>query len=124
MVENDEDTRSIYTAVLTHAGYEVLEAGDGATGIQVAQERTPDLVLMNLAMPRMDGLQATSILRGDPRTAAIPIIACTGFIRESGETDAERAGCDAYLEKPCEPSRILAEVHRFIGPPLARVEPG
>ena len=119
VVENDEDTRSIYATVLTHRGYEVLQAADGATGVDLARTHAPDLILMNLSMPKLDGISATSVLRGETQTAAIPIIACTGFISEDGQDAAEDAGVDAYLEKPCVPSRILEEVERFIGPPPA-----
>lgn len=122
VIENDPDTRSIYSAVLEHSGFAVLAAPDGAEGVMLAQQRVPDLILMNLSMPKMDGISATVHLREDPRTAAIPIIACTGFIRDEGEDIAEGAGCDAYLEKPCEPSRILEEVERFLGPPVSADE--
>jgi two-component system cell cycle response regulator DivK len=117
VVEDDTDTRTIYTTILAHSGYEVFDAADGAEGIRLAVEHRPDLILMNLALPRLNGLQATSLLRDDPRTAGIPIIACTGFVREDGEDHAEDAGCNAYLEKPCEPSRLIEEVEKFIGAP-------
>lgn len=122
LVENDFDTCEIYRTVLTHRGYRVLAAGNGSDGVRMAVENTPDLIVMNLSMPKLDGLSAASILRADERTAMIPIIACTGFIRDEGEQEAEVAGCDAYLEKPCEPSRLVAEVERFIGVPAPAVE--
>lgn len=117
VVENDADTRNIYSTVLEHHGYAVMVAPDGPEGVRSASEHMPDLIVMNLSMPKMDGLSATSLLRQDPRTTNIPIIACTGFIRDEGEDIAEDAGCDAYLEKPCEPSRLVAEVERFLGAP-------
>jgi two-component system, cell cycle response regulator DivK len=118
VVDDDFDTRTIWLAALEHHGYVVLEAHDGPEGISLAQQQVPDVIVMNLSMPKLDGLTATALLRQDPRTAAIPIIACTGFVREDGEDRAEDAGCDAYLEKQCEPSRVLEEVERFIGPPV------
>jgi two-component system, cell cycle response regulator DivK len=124
VIEDDNDTRTIWQTVLEYRGYAVIAAGDGGEGVALAQEAAPDLIVMNLSMPKLDGLSAASLLRQDPRTAAIPIIACTGFIRDDGAERAEDAGCDAYLEKPCEPSRIVAEVERFIGPPMARSTPG
>lgn len=118
VVEDDTDTRTIWSTILQHNGYRVLEAADGSEGVTSAREHRPDLIVMNLAMPRLDGLSCTTLLRRDPTTMEIPIIACTGFIREEGEDDAEDAGCDGYLEKPCEPTRLLEEVERFIGPPV------
>jgi CheY-like chemotaxis protein len=116
LVENDVDTREIYSTALQHYGYAVLVAEDGGEGVRIAVEQVPDLILMNLAMPRVDGLRATSILRDNPRTAAIPIIACTGFAHDDGAEAAQDAGADSYLEKPVEPSRVVQEVERFIGP--------
>jgi two-component system, cell cycle response regulator DivK len=119
VVEDDADTRHIYTTILAHRGYEVFAAHDGAQGVRMAVDELPDLILMNLALPGVNGLRATAMLRRDPRTADIPIIACTGFVRADGEHDAEDAGCDAYLEKPCEPTRLAEEVEKFIGKPVA-----
>jgi two-component system, cell cycle response regulator DivK len=122
VVDDDLDTRHIWQTVLEHHGYAVLGASDGPQGVSMAQTHTPDLILMNLSMPTLDGLSATMLLRQDPRTAEIPIIACTGFVREEGEDEAEHAGVDAYLEKPCEPSRMAEAVERMIGPALAPAE--
>jgi two-component system, cell cycle response regulator DivK len=119
VVDDDLDTRIIWLTALEHHGYHAIGANDGPEGIACAQELTPDVIVMNLSMPKLDGISATSLLRQDPRTAEIPIIACTGFVREDGGDRAEDAGCDAYLEKPCEPSRVVREVERFIGPPVA-----
>jgi two-component system, cell cycle response regulator DivK len=118
VVDDDLDTRIIWLTALEHHGYHVIGANDGPEGIASAQEHAPDVIVMNLSMPKLDGLSATAVLRQDPRTATIPIIACTGFVRQDGGDRAEDAGCDAYLEKPCEPSRVVREVERFIGPPV------
>jgi CheY-like chemotaxis protein len=118
VVEDDNDTRVIWQTVLEHHGYTVIGAGDGPEGVRLAQEQRPDLIVMNLSMPSLDGITATALLREDPRTATVPIIACTGYVREDGEDQAEEAGVNAYLEKPCEPSRMVEEVERFIGPPV------
>jgi two-component system, cell cycle response regulator DivK len=119
VVEDDADTRLIYVTVLQHRGYAVFGAADGPEGIRMAQEQQPDAIVMNLSMPRLDGVSATAMLKQDSRTARIPVIACTGFIRDEGGDEAEDAGADAYLEKPCTPSRIVQEIERFIGPPGA-----
>ncbi|HSJ23881.1 MAG TPA: response regulator [Longimicrobiales bacterium] len=119
VVDDDFDTRTIWLTVLQHRGYATLDAADGGSGIQMARDHQPDVIIMNMSMPKLDGIGATTVLREDPLTAHIPIIACTGFVREDGLDEAEDAGCDAYLEKPCEPSRVVEEVARFIGPPVA-----
>jgi CheY-like chemotaxis protein len=125
LVEDSEETREVYTTFLRHHGYRVLEAGTGLDGIALARSEQPDVIVMNLAMPAVDGLSATQALKADPATRPIPIIVCSAFIREEGADPAEDAGCEAYLEKPCEPSRILEEVRRFAGdtvtPPPQRV---
>jgi two-component system, cell cycle response regulator DivK len=119
VVEDDPDTRNIWSTILQHHGYRVYDAPDGTQGILSAREHKPDLIIMNLSMPRLDGISTTVLLRNDPRTRDIPIIACTGFVRDDGGDHAEDAGCNAYIEKPCEPSRLVAEIERFIGPPVA-----
>lgn len=116
LVENDGDTRDIYATALQHNGYSVLLAKDGGEGVRIAREHEPDLIVMNLAMPKVDGLSAMVLLRDDARTAEIPILACTGFSLHDGAERAEDAGADAYLEKPVEPSRLVQEIEKFIGP--------
>jgi two-component system, cell cycle response regulator DivK len=123
VVEDDHDTRVIWQTVLEHHGYMVIGASDGSDGIIKAREESPDLIVMNLSMPKLDGISTTALLKRDAVTAAIPIIACTGYVREDGEDQAEDAGVDAYLEKPCEPSRMVEEVQRFIGPPGGTAAP-
>jgi CheY-like chemotaxis protein len=119
VVEDDADTRLIYLTILQHRGYDVAGAENGAEGVRLARELVPDLIVMNLAMPKVDGIRATATLRQDPATERIPVIACTGFISDEAEDQAEDAGVTAYLEKPCEPSRLVEEVERIIGPPVA-----
>jgi CheY-like chemotaxis protein len=114
-VEDNEDTRRIYSEFFRHHGYEVLEAANGQEGVQLARQLRPDIVVMNLSMPVIDGLSATSLIRENEATAGIPIVVCTAFVREDGSDLAFAAGCDAYLEKPAEPSRVLEEVERLVG---------
>ena len=114
LVEDSEDTLAIYTLMLEHHGFRVLGATTGADGIAAARASRPDVIVMNLSLPGLDGLSAAHILKQDPTTAGIPIIACTAFIQEEGARPAKQAGCDSYLEKPCDPSRVLAEVERFM----------
>jgi two-component system, cell cycle response regulator DivK len=119
IVEDSEDTRDIYTTFLEHHGYRVVGAESGPDGIVSAHTELPDIIVMNVSLPGLDGLSAAHALKRDPETAGIPIIACTAFIHEDGGDSAAAAGCDSYLEKPCDPSRVLAEVQRFIGAPQA-----
>jgi two-component system, cell cycle response regulator DivK len=119
LVEDSDDTREIYTTILRHHGYRVVEASTGPDGITTAKSELPDVIVMNVGLPGIDGLSATHMLKQDSATAGIPIIACTAFVVEDGGDTAEQAGCDSYLEKPCDPTRVLAEVQRFIGPARA-----
>ena len=114
LVEDDPDTRLIYSTMLEQAGYRVIQGRDGTEGVELAREHVPDLIVMNLVMPRIDGLSATELIRANPATATTPIIACTAFLHEDGADMAQDAGCDGYLEKPCEPTRLVCEVKRFL----------
>jgi two-component system, cell cycle response regulator DivK len=116
IVDDDPDTRHIWQTALEFSGFTCVAATDGPDGIVKARTENPDLIVMNLSMPKLDGISATMLLRRDPATSAIPIIACTGYVKEDGGEEAEDAGVDAYLEKPCEPSRMVEEVERFLGP--------
>jgi CheY-like chemotaxis protein len=116
LVEDDRDNRAIYRTILEHSGYLVIEAEDGETGVQLARQQRPALVLMDISIPKLDGWAATRILKSDPATAAIPIIALTAHALAEDREKATEAGCDSYLPKPVEPRRVVAEVQRFIGP--------
>lgn len=113
LVEDDRDTRHIYTLMLREHGFNVFEAPDGRSGVRLARELRPDVIVMNLVLPHVDGLSAAELIRSDPASASIPIIACTAFVREDGLEMALDAGCDSYLEKPCAPSRVVEEVRKY-----------
>lgn len=117
LVEDNPENREIYGTFLRHFGYEVLEAADGAEGVKVAREARPHLVLMDVGLPVLDGIEATRLLKGDPATAAIPVVALTAHAMESDRLAALAAGCDEYVSKPAEPSRVLAVVKAFLEPP-------
>lgn len=114
LVEDNADNRDIYRTVLEHFGYEVLEAHDGEVGIRIARERHLDLILMDISIPKIDGWEATRILKSDPRTSSIPIIALTAHALNSDRERAEEIGCDGYLAKPVEPRRVLEEVQQHL----------
>jgi len=114
LVEDNEDNQEIYRIILAHHGYTVLQAWDGECGVRMARDHAPDLILMDLTMPRMDGLEATRLLKADPATAAIPVVALTACTQREDMAAAAEAGCEAYLTKPVEPRRVAAEVRRIL----------
>jgi two-component system cell cycle response regulator DivK len=115
LVEDNEDNRIIYSTVLRHVGYEVVEAYDGVEAIALARSLHPDLILMDISIPEMDGWEATRRLRLDPDTRSIPIIALTAHALADDRERATAVGFTAYLAKPVEPRAVVAEVRRWIG---------
>lgn len=115
LVEDNEDNRIVYSTILKHFGYEVIEAFNGEEGISKARSENPDLILMDISIPIIDGWEATGILKADKQTRHIPIIALTAHALASDRERAMEVGCDGYLAKPCEPRAVVAEVQRFLG---------
>ncbi len=116
LVEDNEDNLVVYRTILDHVGYNVLEARDGEEGVTRAREEHPDLILMDISIPKIDGWEATRRLKADQATRDIPIIALTAHALEEDRERAIAAGCDGYLAKPVEPRRVVEEVPRFGGP--------
>lgn len=114
VVEDYQDAREMYSEYLRFSGYEVVEATNGIEAIEKATELTPDIILMDLALPRMDGWEATRRLKGDPRTAEIPIVALTGHALAGHADSAEKAGCDAFVAKPCLPDALVKEIEKML----------
>jgi two-component system cell cycle response regulator DivK len=114
VVEDDADNRRIVVKVLSMEGYETLEAADGRSALAVARREHPDLIIMDLAIPGMDGWEASRRLKADPQTADIPIIALTAFAMRGDEERAREAGCDGYLPKPCRPQTMREVVRQFL----------
>ena len=115
LVEDNEDNRIVYSTILQHFGYRVMEALNGEEGIAKARTEQPDLILMDISIPVIDGWEATQVLKRDPKTRRIPIIALTAHALASDREKAMEVGCDSYLAKPCEPKTVVSEVERFIG---------
>jgi two-component system, cell cycle response regulator DivK len=115
LVEDNEDNRIVYSTILKHFGYEVTEALNGEEGIAKSRSEKPDLILMDISIPIIDGWEATQVLKHDPSTRMIPIIALTAHALASDREKAMEVGCDGYLAKPCEPRAVVAEVQRFLG---------
>lgn len=115
LVEDNEDNRTIYRTILEHVGYVVVEAADGEEGIRRARDSSPDLILMDVSIPKINGWDATRTLKADPNTRHIPIIALTAHALEQDRERAREAGCDGYLAKPIPPREVIEEVRRFLG---------
>jgi two-component system cell cycle response regulator DivK len=114
VVEDYQDAREMYAAYLQFSGYEVAEATDGAQAIEKTLELMPDIILMDLALPKMDGWEATRRLKSDERTKHIPIVALTGHALAGHAEGARQAGCDSFVTKPCLPDALVAEIERML----------
>lgn len=115
VVEDDTDNRRIVVKVLSVEGYEVVEATDGVQALSRARAEHPDLILMDLALPNMDGWEATRRLKADPETRGIPVVALTAFAMRGDEEQARAAGCDDYIPKPARPIAIREVVKKYTG---------
>lgn len=116
VVEDYQDAREMYAAYLSFSGYRVAEATNGIEAIEKTLELMPDIILMDLALPRMDGWEATRRLKLDERTRHIPIVALTGHALAGHAEGARQAGCDAFVTKPCLPDALVAEIQRMLAP--------
>lgn len=114
VVEDYQDAREMYTAYLQFSGYRVAEATNGLEAIEQARALLPDIILMDLALPKMDGWEATRRLKADDRTRHIPIVALTGHALAGHADGAREAGCDAFVTKPCLPDELVAEIKRAL----------
>ncbi|HKF99703.1 MAG: response regulator [Xanthobacteraceae bacterium] len=114
VVEDTEDNRRILRDLLTRAGYELIEAVDGESGVAMATTHRPDLILMDIQLPVFDGYEATRRIRANPDTRAIPIIAVTSYALSGDESKVLAAGCDGYVAKPFSPRKILAMVQELL----------
>src|SRR5213083_1514956 len=115
VVEDYPDAREMYTAYLQFSGFDVAEATNGIEAIDKTVELLPDIILMDLALPRMDGWEATRRLKLDERTRHIPIVALTGHALAGHAEGARQAGCDSFVTKPCLPDALVAEIQRMLG---------
>jgi len=113
VVDDNADTRSVVRWMMERWGYRVLEAGDGHEAFEVTVESKPDLVLMDLSMPSVDGFDAIRSIRGHEEFARLPIIAVTAFDRADSRDSAEAAGCDHYLSKPIDYYRLRVLVEKL-----------
>jgi two-component system cell cycle response regulator DivK len=117
VADDDKDNRAIMSAVLEAAGYRVLLACDGVEAIDAAMKELPDLILLDMSMPRLSGWDAIKRLKSAPRTAAIPVFAFTAHALAGDELKTREAGCDGYVAKPCLPRDVVAKIANKIGRP-------
>ena len=114
VVEDQEDNRIILRRLLSNAGYELIEAVNGEDGVALALSTRPDLILMDIQLPVMDGYEATRRIKSNAELKSIPVIAVTSYALSGDEAKARAAGCDAYVAKPFSPRQLLAKVREYL----------
>jgi two-component system cell cycle response regulator DivK len=115
VIEDQKDLRGILHDLLTGSGYDVTEAADGRDGVAKAQSDRPDLILMDIQLPVLDGYEATRQIKADPNLKATPIIAISSFAMKGDEQKARASGCDAYVTKPYSPLQLLGVIRGVLG---------
>ena len=114
IIEDTEDNRRILCDLLSHAGYDLAEALDGENGIEMASAYRPDLILMDVQLPKIDGYEATRRIRANAELSKIPIIAVTSYAMSGEEAKALAVGCTAYVSKPFSPRKVLAKIQEIL----------
>jgi len=114
VVEDQEDNRRILRDLLASIGYETVEAENGEDGIAAAAAERPDLILMDIQLPFLDGYEATRRIKADPELRTIPIIVVTSYALSGDEEKARAAGCDAYITKPYSPRQLLTIIREYL----------
>jgi CheY-like chemotaxis protein len=114
LVDDYPDAREMYTEYLEFSGFEVVQASNGMEALQKAAELVPDIILMDLSLPVMDGWEATRRLKADTRTEKIPVVALTGHALAGISEGAKKAGCDAFITKPCLPEDLVKEIRKVL----------
>ena len=114
LVDDYPDAREMYAEYLDFSGFDVVEAENGMEALQRALETEPDIILMDLSLPVMDGWEATRRLKADRRTRAIPVVALTGHAMAGHSKGALEAGCDSFVAKPCLPDQLVAEIRKML----------
>ena len=114
VVDDYPDAREMYSEYLEYCGFDVVQAANGMEALQRAIEMQPDIILMDLSLPVMDGWEATRRLKADKRTVNIPVVALTGHALAGISEGAKKAGCDAFVTKPCLPEDLVKEIRRVL----------
>jgi two-component system cell cycle response regulator DivK len=115
VVEDHEDNRQILRDLLENAGYDMIEAKDGEEALMAAASQRPDLILMDVQLPILDGYEATRRIKMDPILKTIPVIVVTSYALSGDEEKAYAAGCDAYVAKPYDPLALLETIRHYLG---------
>jgi two-component system cell cycle response regulator DivK len=116
VIEDQEDNRRILRDLLSSVGYELIEAENGEDGVAAAAAARPDLILMDIQLPLLDGYDATRRIKAQPALSAIPIIAVTSYALSGDEDKARAAGCEGYVTKPFSPRELLAKIREYLPP--------
>jgi CheY-like chemotaxis protein len=114
VVDDYQDAREMYSEYLQFSGFRVAEARNGNEAVEQALSLKPDLILMDLSLPGMDGWEATRVLKANDGTKRIPVVALTGHALAGASEGAKRAGCDAFVTKPCLPDDLVVEIRRML----------
>jgi two-component system cell cycle response regulator DivK len=114
IVEDQADNRAILRDLLSNAGYDLIEATDGEEGVALAESKRPDLIVMDVQLPIIDGYEATRRIKSNAALRSIPIIAVTSYALSGDEMKARAAGCDAYVAKPFSPRQLLAKIREHL----------
>jgi two-component system cell cycle response regulator DivK len=114
IVEDQEDNRKILRDLLSSVGYDLVEATTGEEGVAMAETARPDLILMDIQLPGLDGYETTRRIKANPALRHIPVIAVTSYALSGDDVKAREAGCDAYVTKPYSPRALLAKVREYL----------
>jgi two-component system cell cycle response regulator DivK len=114
IVEDTEDNRRIMRDLLSNAGFDIIEAHDGQAAIAAASNHVPDLILMDIQLPVLNGYEAIRRIKADPKLQAIPIVAVTSYALAGDKESARAAGCDRYVAKPFSPRQLLATIRELL----------
>ena len=117
-----QDNREMYAEYLAFSGFRVIQAANGKEALDQAFANRPDIIIMDLSLPVMDGWEATRRLKADQRTNAIPVVALTGHAMQGHSKGAIEAGCDSFVAKPCLPDQLVAEIRKMLSTPRANAK--
>jgi two-component system, cell cycle response regulator DivK len=123
LIEDNEQNRYLATFLLEEQGFAVIHAADGPTGLDLASRERPDLILLDIQLPLMDGHAVARALRANPALADVPIVAVTSYAMAGDREQAISAGCDGYLEKPIDPDTFVPDITRYLYHPRNEAKP-